>query len=278
MPKRLDPLASGVLPLALGEATKTVSFAMDGRKTYRFTVKWGAETATDDLEGEITRSTGLIAKQHDIEQALPLFIGAVQQKPPSYSAIKVSGERAYDLARAGEAVELAGRTVNIESLQIESHSAFGETTFIVHCGKGTYVRSIARDLGRALGCLGHVTLLRRLRVGPFTESDAISLEKLEEIVHRPASENSLAQILRPIETVLDGIPALTVMEPEAQRLRQGQRVPINQLGVSLPEAHRFLGAQAVLVTHAGQPLGLFRIENSVLKAIRLFNLDARSRP
>jgi tRNA pseudouridine55 synthase len=274
----LDPLASGVLPLAFGEATKTVSFAMDGSKTYRFTVKWGSETSTDDLEGEITRSTGLVAMQQDVETAIPQFIGAVQQKPPSYSAIKVSGERAYDLARAGEAVDLQARTINIESLQIELHTTAGETTFIVQCGKGTYVRSIARDMGRALGCLGHVTLLRRLRVGPFTESDAISLEKLEEIVHRPASENSLVQILRPIETVLDGIPALTVMEPEAQRLRQGQRVPISNVGVLSSEAERFHEAQAVLVTHAGQPLGLFRVENRVLKAIRLFNLDARSRP
>jgi tRNA pseudouridine55 synthase len=262
----LDPLASGVLPLAFGEATKTVAWAMDGRKTYRFRVKWGAETATDDLEGEVTASTGNIALQHDIEKALPLFIGAVQQKPPSYSAIKVSGERAYDLARAGEVVDLAARTVNIESLHIENYDRLGETTFIVQCGKGTYVRSIARDLGRVLGCLGHVTLLRRLAVGPFSEKDAISLEMLEELRHREASENSLSGILRPIETVLDGIPALAVMDPEAARLTQGQRVPISNIGAELPET------EAVLVTHLAKPLGLFKIENGVLKAIRMFNL------
>jgi tRNA pseudouridine55 synthase len=261
----LDPLASGVLPLAFGEATKTVSFAMDGSKTYRFTVKWGTETSTDDLEGDITGATDHAATQQEIERVLPQFVGAVQQKPPSYSAIKVSGERAYDLARAGMAVDLAARTVNIESLQIESNDTYGETTFIVHCGKGTYVRSIARDMGRVLGCLGHVTLLRRLRVGPFTERDAISLEKLEEIVHRPASENSLSGILRPIDSVLDGIPALPVMDPVAARLRQGQRV-------LLPEAASFHGAEAVLVTHAGKPLGLFRVENGVLKTLRQFNL------
>ena len=268
----LDPLASGVLPLAFGEATKTVNWAMDGRKTYRFRVKWGYETSTDDLEGEAGPDTGLIASQQVIEAALPQFIGAVQQKPPSYSAIKVSGERAYDLARAGEAVDLASRTVNIESLQIESHNPAGEATFIVRCGKGTYVRSIARDLGRTLGCLGHVTLLRRLSVGPFTEKDAISLEKLEEMRHRGVSESSLSGILRPIETVLDGIPALAVMEPEAARLKQGQRVPLQDLSGLLPEAARLEGAEAVLVTHLSKPLGLFKVENGVLKTIRMFNL------
>jgi tRNA pseudouridine55 synthase len=262
----LDPLASGILPLAFGEATKTVAWAMDGRKTYRFRVKWGHETSTDDLEGEAGPSTGHVAAQQDIEAALPLFIGAVQQKPPSYSAIKVSGERAYDLARAGEVVDLASRTVNIDSLQIKTHDPVGETTFIVQCGKGTYVRSIARDLGRVLGCLGHVTLLRRLAVGPFSEKDAISLEKLEELSHREPSENSLSGILRPIETVLDGIPALAVMDPEAARLKQGQRVPIQNIGLDLPET------EAVLVTHLEKPLGLFKIENGVLKPIRLFNL------
>ena len=261
----LDPLATGVLPIALGEATKTVSWAMDGRKTYRFTVKWGAETNTDDLEGVITQSASHIAVQHDIEKILPQFVGAVQQKPPSYSAIKVSGERAYDLARAGAAVDLPPRTVKIESLRIESHDPAGATSFIVQCGKGTYVRSLARDMGRLLGCFGHVILLRRLAVGPFSEKDAISLEMLEELSHRPPSENSLSAILRPIETVLDGIPALAVMDLEAQRLKQGQQV-------LLRGAQALHTAEAVLVTHAGQPLGLFRVDNGVLKTIRLFNL------
>ena len=268
----LDPLASGILPLAFGEATKTVAWAMDGRKTYRFRVKWGFETTTDDLEGEAGPSTGLVAVRHDIEMVLPQFIGAVQQKPPSYSAIKVSGERAYNLARAGEAVDLAPRTVNIDSLYIENHDLAGETTFIVQCGKGTYVRSIARDLGRVLGCLGHVTLLRRLAVGPFSEKDAISLEMLEELRNKPPSENSLSGILRPLSTVLDGIPALAVMDPEAARLKQGQRVSLADLGVLLSESASIPDAEAVLVTHMNKSLGLFRIENGVLKAIRLFNL------
>jgi tRNA pseudouridine55 synthase len=267
----LDPLASGVLPLAFGEATKTINWAMDGVKTYRFTVKWGVETTTDDLEGEVTRRSDHAATQQEIARVLPQFLGAVQQVPPSYSAIKVSGERAYALARAGETPEMVPRSVNIESLQLEKHEG-DSTTFLVRCGKGTYVRSIARDLGRALRCLGHVTYLRRLAVGPFTEADAISLEKLKEVCERHRSENSLAGLLRPIETVLDGIPALAVMEPEAKRLQQGQRVPIESMGVLLPASESLQEAEAVLVTHDGKPLGLFRIENRVLKAIRLFNL------
>jgi tRNA pseudouridine55 synthase len=262
----LDPLASGVLPLAFGEATKTVNWAMDGRKSYRFTAKWGAETSTDDLEGEVTQSTGNVATQQSIETILNRYIGEIDQTPPAFSAIKVDGERAYDLARAGETVTLKSRKINIESLQIEAHAADNsETTFRVACGKGTYVRSIARDIGRELGCLAHVTLLRRLAVGPFTEKDSISLETLEKIVHSPPSENSLSGLLRPIETVLDGIPALAVMVPEARRLQQGQKV-------LLPETEPVSEAEAVLITSEGKPLGLFSVEKRVLKTIRLFNL------
>ncbi len=265
----LDPLASGILPLAFGEATKTVQWAMDGRKTYRFTAKWGAETATDDLEGPVTQSSNHVAAQQSIEAILHEFVGDIQQTPPIYSAIKVDGERAYDLARAGEAVELNSRIVSIESLVIENHQPDTETTFVVTCGKGTYVRAIARDIGRKLGCFGHVTYLRRLAVGPFTEKDSISLEMLEQLCQSPPSENSLSGLLRPIETVLDGIPALAVMEAEAKRLQQGQKV-------LLPESEKLSEAEAVLVTLDGAPIGIFRLENRVLKTIRVFNLDARS--
>lgn len=264
----LDPLATGLLPIALGEATKTVPYVMEGQKIYRFTVQWGSETSTDDLEGEVTAKSDYVATQQEAEDVQHKFIGAVQQIPPSYSAIKVSGERAYDLARAGEMVTLQPRTVNIESIRTTSHEG-SRTTFEVKCGKGTYVRSLARDMGRAIGCLGHVVMLRRVGVGAFSEMDAISLEKLEELSHRPPSENSLLSILRPIETVLAGIPALAVMDPDAQRLKQGQRV-------WLPEAEALGETEAVLISHANMPLGLFRIEHGVLKAIRMFNIDARS--
>jgi tRNA pseudouridine55 synthase len=277
----LDPLATGLLPLAFGEATKTVQWAMDGTKTYRFTVQWGIETNTDDLEGEVSarqdalfdinknnvlpRSMDFVAMQHKVLSQLPAFLGAVQQKPPAYSAIKVDGERAYALARAGEALELAARTVQIDSLDVIDWPGPTQTTFEVRCGKGTYVRSLARDLGRATGFLGHVVMLRRLAVGPFSAPDMISLEKLEELCHRPASENSLGAFLRPIETVLDGIPALAVMDRDAQRLRQGQLVLIR--GAQAPVA-----AEAVLVRHEGQALGICSIEQGALKPKRLFNL------
>jgi tRNA pseudouridine55 synthase len=277
----LDPLATGLLPIALGEATKTVNWAMDGTKTYRFAVRWGAETSTDDLEGEITntyrsesfsnaatllRNMDFAAMQHDLTQKLQRFVGAVQQRPPAYSSIKVDGERAYDLARAGENVELKERSIRIDELTVaEWRQDAMETVFEVTCGKGTYVRSLARDLGQATGWLGHVTELRRTRVGPFLEKDAISLEKLEEIVHRDASENSLSGILRPLSTVLDGIPALAVMDPDANRLRQGQSVLLR--GAQAP-----IAAAAVLVTHRGQPLGICSIEQGSLKTKRLFNL------
>lgn len=264
----LDPLATGLLPIALGEATKTVPWVMDGQKTYRFTVQWGSETSTDDLEGEVTARSDYVATQQDAVKMQHKFVGAVQQIPPSYSAIKVFGERAYDLARAGETVELAARTVNIESIQIVAHEG-SRTTFEVKCGKGTYVRSLARDMGREIGCLGHVVMLRRVGVGTFSETHAISLEKLEELSHSSSRENNLLSFLRPIETVLAGIPALAVMEPEATRLKQGQRV-------WLPEWQALGETEAVLITHAGQPLGLFRIEHGVLKTIRMFNIDARS--
>lgn len=276
----LDPLASGLLPIALGEATKTIQWAMDGSKTYQFTVQWGSETSTDDLEGNkvstssyfsvsnenniLPRNMDHVAMQHEMATALSAFHGAVQQRPPAYSAIKVDGERAYDLARAGEDVELAARTVQIDRLSEIGWPSPSQTTFEVVCGKGTYVRSIARDLGRALGWLGHVAMLRRLAVGPFRAADMISLEKLAEMVHRPASENSLSGILRPIESVLDGIPALDLMDPDAQRLRHGQTVVL--------QGNAPLAAEVVLVRHDGRPLGLGSIDNGVLKPRRLFNL------
>jgi tRNA pseudouridine55 synthase len=277
----LDPLASGLLPIALGEATKTIQWAMDGRKTYRFTVQWGAETSTDDLEGEIVarsndfingnennvlpRSIDFAAMQHRLQHELPAFHGAVQQTPPAYSAIKVDGERAYDLARAGEEVSLAARTVQIDRLSVVEWPTPSQTTFEVACGKGTYVRSLARDLGRVLGWLGHVVTLRRLTVGPFGEADMISLEKLTEICQSAPGETRLAHILRPIETVLDGIPALAVMDQDAQRLRHGQ--PVVLRGTECPPS-----AEVVLVKHGGKPLGLCSIEQGSLKPKRLFNL------
>jgi tRNA pseudouridine55 synthase len=261
----LDPLATGLLPIALGEATKTVSAAMDGRKTYRFAVKWGEERSTDDLEGVVTTRSINRPSLESIESILTLFKGDIQQIPPAFSAIKVEGERAYDLARSGAEVVLASRAVRIDDLRLIAVSEQESATFEVTCGKGTYVRSLARDMGRALGCLGHVTMLRRLAVGPLTEAHMIPLEKLEELRHKAPGGNAMDGVLRPIETVLDGIPALAMDEQQAQRLRQGQSVLLR--GANAPIAH-----EAVLITSGGKPLGIGSVEQGTLKPKRLFNL------
>ena len=279
----LDPLATGLLPIALGEATKTVAYAMDGRKVYRFTAAWGEERSTDDLEGSVTKRNENRPASLEIESILFRFTGEILQAPPAFSAIKVAGERAYDLARAGAAPDLAPRPVTIESLHLVDIPDPDHASFEVVCGKGTYIRSLARDMGRVLGCLGHVSMLRRIAVGPFTEADMIPLEKLEELGHNapggnamagfpagcelPADQNSRQQyrVLRPLETVLDGIPALALDERQAQRLRQGQEVLLR--GASAP-----IACDAVLASLAGKPVGLCAIERGMLKPKRLFNL------
>ena len=261
----LDPLATGLLPIALGEATKTVQWAMDGRKTYQFRIQWGAETETDDLEGAITSQSDLRPAQDSIESILKNFLGEITQIPPIYSALKIDGERAYDLARAGEKPEMTPRLVMIEELRLLDASNPEFADFETVCGKGTYIRALARDIGRALGCLGHLTLLRRTQVGSFAEKDMISLEKLEELRHRPDHDTALKGALRSIVTVLDGIPALAVMDQDAAKLRQGQSVLLR--GANAP-----INCEAVLVNHDGRPLGICEISQGSLKTKRLFNL------
>ena len=261
----LDPLATGLLPIALGEATKTVPFAMDGRKVYRFTVRWGEERSTADLEGEVTASSVTRPSRAEIEAVLPRFVGEIMQVPPAFSAIKVDGARAYDLARAGEAVELAARPVHIEALRLLEAPDADHASFEVACGKGTYIRSLAQDMGRALGALGHVAALRRIAVGPFREAHMISLEKLGELGHKAPGGNATTGVLLPIETVLDGIPALAVDVEQARRLRLGQAVLLR--GANAPIAE-----DAVLVTCGGHPVGIGAIGEGTLKPKRLFNL------
>lgn len=261
----LDPLATGLLPIALGEATKTVQWAMDGRKVYRFRVAWGAETTTDDLEGEVSARSDVRPEKTRIEAILKDFIGEIMQAPPAFSAIKINGERAYDLARAGEAPEMVERPVFVEELRLVNAESSDHADFEVVCGKGTYIRSLARDMGLKLGCLGHISRLRRVSVGALTEAQMISLEKLEELSHKPDREGALKEALCSIETVLDGIPALAVMDQDAAKLRQGQKVLLR--GAQAP-----VSAQAVLVRHEGKPLGICEISQGALKTIRLFNL------
>ena len=261
----LDPLATGLLPIALGEATKTVQWAMDGRKKYEFRIKWGAETETDDLEGKISAQSAARPTQSRIASILNGFIGEITQVPPMYSALKIDGARAYDLARAGATPEMKPRQVLIEELRLIDGSNPEHADFEVACGKGTYIRALARDMGRKLGCLGHLSMLRRTQVGPFTTNDMISLETLEELSHKPDRDETLRGVLRSIETVLDGIPALAVMDGQATQLRQGQ--PVLLRGANAP-----INCEAVLVTHEGRPLGICEIAQGSLKTKRLFNL------
>jgi tRNA pseudouridine55 synthase len=262
----LDPLASGMLPVALGEATKTVPFVMDGRKLYRFTVQWGEERDTDDAEGRATQTSDARPEDEAIRAALPAFIGTVLQVPPRYSAIKVAGERAYDLARDGEAVELAPREVDIGRLALTGTPVPGQSEFEAECGKGTYVRAIARDLGRKLGCFGHVCALRRVAVGPFGEDTMISLERLEAMCQKAAAgEASLADALMPVETALDDIPALAVSRADAARLHRGQAVLLRGR-----DAPIFTGT--VYVTAGGQLQALADVDHGEIVPKRVFNL------
>jgi tRNA pseudouridine55 synthase len=262
----LDPLASGCLPIALGEATKTVPFVMDGRKLYRFTVAWGEERDTDDAEGRATERSDRRPAEAEIRAALPAFTGTIQQVPPRYSAIKIAGERAYDLARDGEIVELAARPVDIARLELTAIPGPDHAVLEAECGKGTYVRSIARDLGRGLGCFGHVSALRRVAVGPFSEETMILLEQLEAMCDRAAAgEASLADALLPVETALDDIPALAVGGADAARLARGQAVLLRGR-----DAPNFRGT--VYVTASGQLLALAEVDRGEIVPKRVFNL------
>ncbi len=262
----LDPLASGALPVALGEATKTVPFVMDGRKRYRFTVRWGEERDTDDAEGRVVATREERPTGEAIRALLPRFTGRIEQEPPRYSALKIQGERAYDLAREGEAVELKPRPVEIHEFQLVDQPDSDHAIFEAECGKGTYVRALARDMGRVLGCLGHVSALRRARVGPFVEEDMIPLEELESLCHRAASgEGNLADALLPVETALDDIPALAVSRAEAARIHRGQAVLLR--GRDAPNL-----SGTVYVTVAGRLLALAEVEHGEIVPKRVFNL------
>ncbi|MEO0496255.1 MAG: tRNA pseudouridine(55) synthase TruB [Pseudomonadota bacterium] len=216
----LDPLASGLLPIALGEATKTVNYVMDGTKTYRFTIAWGERRSTDDLEGEVVASSDMRPNRADVEALLPDFTGTISQVPPAFSAIKVDGERAYDLARDGEEVVLQARDVNIGRLDIVGWET-DACTLEADCSKGTYVRAIARDMGERLGCHGHVSALRRTAVGGFTEEDMVPLEELVEL---EGDLDALDEQLLSTIDALDALPEITVSEGDAARIRSGNPV------------------------------------------------------
>jgi tRNA pseudouridine55 synthase len=264
----LDPLASGVLPIALGEATKTIPYIQDGYKTYEFTVRWGEQRTTDDCEGEVMDTSDARPTAETITAALPAFTGEIEQTPPKFSAIKIDGQRAYDLARDGEEFEIKSRIVYIDSLEL-LEARTDEADLVMHCGKGTYVRSLARDLALKLGTFGHVSALRRTEVGPFTAANAISLAMLEEMGDNLGDFEHLL----PLETALDDIPALAIKGEEAMRLKNGNAVPL----ISKADFERLTQSGLdddgeALATYKGKPLALITRDGPNIKPFRVFNI------
>ena len=274
----LDPLASGMLPIALGEATKTVPYVMDGTKVYRFTVAWGEERSTDDLEGPVTKTSDKRPDESAIRALLPKYVGVILQTPPQFSAIKIAGERAYDLARDGETVEIPPREVEIDRLDIIEMTPEGHTVFEVECGKGTYVRSLARDMGRDLGCYGHVAGLRRIEVEPFTADDLVTIEELEAA--RPAAQDdgdrpeepirdakaryaALDALLVDTGAALEYLPQVALTDDAAARIRLGNAVIIR--GRDAP-----VEADEVCATVRGKVVAIGAIEAGMFKPRRVF--------
>jgi len=265
----LDPLATGILPIALGEATKTVPFLVDADKTYRFTIEWGRTTTTLDREGETTAASDVRPERAAIEAALPEFVGEISQIPPAYSAIKVDGERAYDLARAGEVVELKPRLVTIHAARLIDLPDPDHAEIEIDCGKGTYVRAIVRDLADRLGACAHVSALRRTRVGPFTVDRAITLENLEDLSHKAGC----LEALLPVETALDDIPELAVTAEDAFRLKQGRPIVLVPRQVEALKARLAPGSRTVSAMAEGVMVALCEMRAGRLEPSRVFHLD-----
>ena len=268
----LDPLASGVLPIALGEATKTVPYIQDARKIYRFTVRWGQATTTDDREGDVIAESAERPGNDDIQTIIPRFTGLIAQAPPAFSAIRIAGERAYDLARAGTPAEMAERPIDIHRLEWISNDDQDHAVFEVETGKGAYVRSLARDMGKALGTFGHISALRRMAVGQFRVENGFPLD----FDALPSDIAGLTEHVLPIETVLDDIPALALTADEAQRLKCGQTVGL------FTHHHRDWLAELiaegrdrgiVLALWQGKAVAMVRIDSAEAQPVRVFNYE-----
>ena len=263
----LDPLASGVLPIALGEATKTLPYVVDTEKSYQFTLKWGEATTTDDREGEITDRSDARPSEAEIIAGLIDFIGEIEQVPPAFSAIKVNGERAYDMARRGDTVKLAARRIWIKRFELVEMRDADQAVFSVISGKGTYMRSLARDLALRVGTVGHIAELRRTTVGKFAVEDAISLDELDTIGQSQAASEALL----PVETPLDDIPALALTEQEAARLRNGQAVSLLRK-LDLERISAFDDGETVLATTSGRPVALTKYSAGEVRPVRVLNV------
>lgn len=257
----LDPLATGLLPLAFGEATKLIPFVMDSDKEYEFTVEWGEQRDTDDAEGKVIAKSDKRPGASDIAKTLPAFLGVIDQTPPVFSAIKLDGERAYDIARSGGVPELSARPVEIHTCELLEILNSDQARFRVRCGKGMYVRALARDLALKLGTYGYVKELRRTRVGPFQLEQAISLEKLGDLAHKGAALTALLAL----SAALDDIPALNLTASEAQRLRAGQSILIR------PQHGALLDAAIVFAEHQGVPVALIAAKAGEFRVVRGFH-------
>ncbi len=264
----LDPLATGVLPIAFGEATKTVPYIMDAQKRYRFTAKWGAATATDDAEGEVIATSDRRPAREEIESVLGEFTGEIEQIPPQFSAIKVGGERAYDIAREGEEVKLAPRTISIHELAIIDTPSADETVFEAVTGKGAYVRALVRDTARRVGTEGHVGELRRLAVGPFRTEDAVTVEQLEAI----SLIEDRDAVLAPISIALSALPQAAIDGPQADKLRRGQAAVIAPPVAKGVRGERVGEIEAVLAVLHDDPVAICELDGLKLKPTRVFNL------
>ncbi|MEM8986063.1 MAG: tRNA pseudouridine(55) synthase TruB [Pseudomonadota bacterium] len=264
----LDPLATGILAVAFGEATKTVPFVMDGRKSYRFTARWGVATTTDDAEGEAIATSDVRPSSEDIQAILNRFVGEIEQLPPKFSAIKVNGERAYDLARDGEEVELKSRRVDIYDLRLVDTPDADHGVFEAETGKGAYIRSLVRDMGQALGTCGHVSQLRRTAVGPFDESQAKKLDLLEQMRDNPALMGELS----PVSTALDDIPACAVSGGDALKLQRGQAVVLTPAQAKTVRGEEKGFIPAVLAETRDGPQAICALDGLKLKPTRVFNL------
>lgn len=266
----LDPLASGMLPIALGEATKTVPYVMDGAKIYRFTVAWGEERTTDDLEGETAATSDTRPSEVEIRNLLPKYTGVIMQVPPQFSAIRIAGQRAYDLAREGETVEIPEREIEIGRLELVACDA-DHAIFEMECGKGAYVRSIARDMGRDLGCYGHVSLLRREEVDPFTPDDLVTLEMIEAAAQAgqpgtaedEADFSALDDLLVDTAAALECLPQVVITDDAAVRIRLGN--PVILRGRDAP-----VEAEEACATARGRLVAIGAVEGGMFKPKRVF--------
>ena len=266
----LDPLATGVLPIAIGEATKVISFIQNKKKRYSFIIKWGESTDTDDKEGEILEKSQYRPTQEEIKKTLTSFVGNIQQKPPIYSAIKINGQRSYKMARKNIEINHKYRPIKIYGLILRNIINNDSAEFEVKCGKGTYVRSLARDLAEKLNTKGHIISLRRLSVGSFEEKDSIFIDFYKEIIHSPSILNKIL----PVETVLDDIPALFLNEIETRRVQQGQKIHLKSLQfikefeVNYPNYNEF---EKICAIKDKNLIALIKIEDGIIRPSRIIN-------